>query len=115
MHSTAQSKNRPLLSCLLFTIIVFFATLPHITTDIYVPSLPIITQALASTPAIIQLSVAAFMIEFSLSHLVYGPQLDANFTCFIYCTGFLLAWKFMATQSNEKMIRSKACQTNVGA
>lgn len=63
-------------STTLFIIILFYATLAHVTADIYVPSLPAITKALASTPQMIQLTLSFFMLGFSLSHLVYGPISD---------------------------------------
>lgn len=70
MNDKAEIKG------LLFIIIFLFATLPHVTAEMYVPSLPAIAQSLHATTAQIQLSLAFFMLGFSVTHLVYGPLSD---------------------------------------
>lgn len=59
-----------------FITILLFATLAHITADMYVPSMPAITRTFASPPAAVQLTLFTFMLGYSLAHLFYGPLSD---------------------------------------
>lgn len=68
-------QNKPLAPTT-FIIIIMLSTLAQIVADIYIPSLPAITKALATNPSIIQLTLSAFMLGFSISHLFYGPLSD---------------------------------------
>ncbi len=47
-----------------------------ISTDIYLPSLPSITEEFSSDTASVQLTLSIFMIAFAVSQLVYGPVSD---------------------------------------
>ena len=47
-----------------------------ISTDIYLPSLPSITEEFSSDTASVQLTLSVFMIAFAVSQLVYGPISD---------------------------------------
>ena len=47
-----------------------------ISTDIYLPSLPSITEEFSSDIASVQLTLSIFMIAFAVSQLVYGPISD---------------------------------------
>jgi DHA1 family 2-module integral membrane pump EmrD-like MFS transporter len=76
MHPSITSENKNPFTGVLFLIILVIATLAHVTADMYVPSLPAMTQALASNKTIIQLTITVFMLGFSLSHLIYGPLSD---------------------------------------
>ncbi|HEX4045620.1 MAG TPA: multidrug effflux MFS transporter [Gammaproteobacteria bacterium] len=59
-----------------FAIILLFASLAHISADIYVPSMPAIAKALHTDPASVQFTFFAFMFGFSIAHLFYGPLSD---------------------------------------
>ncbi len=76
-----MSKNKillqkPKLTPTLLTIIFLLITLMQVTTDLYIPSLPGITAAFASTAEKIQLTLSVYMLGFSASHLFYGPISD---------------------------------------
>lgn len=72
MHS-AQHSKLPL--SILITILLI-SSLAHITADMYVPSLPAITQAFQTDPAAVQLTLTTFMMGYSSAHLFYGPFSD---------------------------------------
>jgi MFS transporter, DHA1 family, multidrug resistance protein len=44
--------------------------------DMYLPSLPSMTQTLGAGPALVQLTLSAFFLGFALGQLVYGPLSD---------------------------------------
>jgi len=60
----------------LFCQILMVATLGQLTADFYLPSLPNIAQDLTTSSGSVQLTLAAYMLGFSLSQLVYGPLSD---------------------------------------
>ena len=60
----------------LFPILLMFFTIGQMTSDMYVPSMPAITSMLHTTTSMIQWSMSAYMLSFSLSQLVYGPLAD---------------------------------------
>ncbi|EKD55203.1 MAG: hypothetical protein ACD_60C00024G0003 [uncultured bacterium] len=60
----------------IFIAVLLFVTLGQITADMYLPSLPAITEALSSTPAMIKLTLSVYLLGFSVSHLFYGPISD---------------------------------------
>ena len=53
-----------------------FFTIGHISSVIYVPALPKITEAFKCTDAIIQWSVSSFMFGFAISQFIYGSFSD---------------------------------------
>jgi len=59
-----------------FPILLMFYSIGQITSDMYVPSMPAITSIFHSTTSMIQWSMSAYMLGFSLSQLVYGPLTD---------------------------------------
>ncbi|MFC4622707.1 multidrug effflux MFS transporter [Comamonas nitrativorans] len=60
------------------TIVVLAAllSLQPVTTDVYLPALPALTQALGSTVAAGQLTLSALLLAFGCSQLVWGPLSD---------------------------------------
>ncbi|KTC66466.1 multidrug resistance protein D (plasmid) [Legionella adelaidensis] len=68
--------SHPAITPSLLTIILLIVALMQLTTDLYIPSLPAITQSLGSKIDIIQLTLAIYMLGYSTSHLVYGPLSD---------------------------------------
>lgn len=67
---TPASKIRSLL------ILALLAAFPPLSTDMYLPALPSLTRQWASTEAVINLTLTAFFISFSLALLIYGPLSD---------------------------------------
>ncbi len=47
-----------------------------VSTDLYLPSLPAMTRALATDAATVQLTLSVFLVGFAVSQLVYGPLSD---------------------------------------
>jgi Bcr/CflA subfamily drug resistance transporter len=61
---------------LILLLIVLFACLGQIATDIYTPSLPAISVDLKTSINLVQISMAIYMLGMSLSLLVYGPLVE---------------------------------------
>ena len=76
MQTTHQAQSTNSITRILFFMIMTLATISHITADMYVPSLPAITKALATNPSTVQLTLSIYMLGFSVSHLFYGPISD---------------------------------------
>ncbi|OGT26215.1 MAG: hypothetical protein A3I77_06220 [Gammaproteobacteria bacterium RIFCSPLOWO2_02_FULL_42_14] len=62
---------------LFFAFLFLLSCLGQISSDLYLPALPVIQEALKTTAHLMQVSIAIFMLGFALSHLVYGPISDA--------------------------------------
>ncbi|MCH9608823.1 MAG: Multidrug resistance protein MdtL [Chlamydiales bacterium] len=58
---------------IIYFIIVFLA---EVATDLYVPSLPIITEYFSESTSIVQKTMSLHLIGFALGQLIYGPLLD---------------------------------------
>lgn len=71
-----MNQKAKLLPTSLFITILFYGTLGQIVADMYIPSLPFISQSLGATAASIQLTLTAFMLGFSAANLIYGPISD---------------------------------------
>jgi len=61
---------------LFFTFLFLISCLGQISSDLYLPALPTIRNALHTTEHWMQLSLAIYMLGFSVSHLIYGPISD---------------------------------------
>lgn len=61
---------------LLFCIILLIASVGQVTSDLYLASLPEITQKLQTTSTLAQLTLSLYMYGFALSQLFYGPVSD---------------------------------------
>ena len=57
--------------------LAFMTALGPLATDLYLPSLPHIGAALDASPAMVQLTLSAYLIGFSVGQIVYGPISDA--------------------------------------
>lgn len=57
--------------------IIIIAISAVVFADVYVPSLPAITAAFATTPQLVQLTLASYFLAFALSILCYGPLCDS--------------------------------------
>lgn len=75
MHPS-QNDNKIEITTTLFVTILLFASIAHITADIYVPSMPIIVKVLHTDSTAVQLTLSIYMLGYSLSHLFYGPVSD---------------------------------------
>ena len=60
-----------------FTYILFIQSIGRIASEVYVVSLPDISDSMNSTSNIIQLSVSAFMLGYGFLQILYGPLSDA--------------------------------------
>lgn len=65
-------KNRGLF----ITLIVAIASGSTFASDVYLPSLPALTQVFGTTKDTIQLTLTAYLLGFSLFQLIYGPLSD---------------------------------------
>lgn len=61
----------------LFILLFMFATLGQISVDLYLPSLPAMSHALAANRSMVQMTIAVFLLGLGLSQLFYGPWSDA--------------------------------------
>lgn len=57
-------------------ILCLLAAFPPLSTDMYLPALPLLVASWDSTPATINLTLVGFFISFSVALLVYGPLSD---------------------------------------
>jgi len=62
---------------LFFIFLFIISCLGQVASDIYLPALPAIRNALGTTTHLVQFSIAVFMFGFAVSHLVYGPISDS--------------------------------------
>ena len=70
MTTPAPTKIRALL------ILALLAAFPPLSTDMYLPALPSLTALWDTTEAVINLTLVAFFVSFSLALLFYGPISD---------------------------------------
>ena len=63
-------------SPLVILILSLLLGLQPITTDLYLPALPALTEAFGTVPAHAQLTLTALLLAFGLSQLVWGPVSD---------------------------------------
>ncbi len=61
----------------LLFLICLFASAGQIAIDIYVPALPAMARAFATSPHAIQSSVSVYVVAFALGQLIFGPVADA--------------------------------------
>lgn len=65
-----QSKRSPLF---IFIVICFICSVPSISSDIFVPSIPAIAKHFSVSIDKLQLIISTLMCSFAVSHLFYGP------------------------------------------
>ena len=68
-----MSSGNSRLFAVLITALVAFGPL---STDLYLPSLPLLTRALGADPGTGQLTLSVFMVGFAVGMLAYGPLSD---------------------------------------
>ncbi len=61
---------------LFFIFLFFISCLGQISSDVYLPALPVIRLDFHTTEHWMKISLAIYMLGFSVSHLVYGPLSD---------------------------------------
>lgn len=61
---------------LVFFIIILISSMGQIMSDLYLPALPAIQQALHTNVRWVQWSISAYMIGFAVTPLIYGPLSD---------------------------------------
>ncbi len=69
-NNAATNSNRIIIFILLLIVV------GQSTVDIYLPSLPAMVSELHTTTTLVQLTLTAFLVGFSVSQLVYGPLSD---------------------------------------
>ena len=60
----------------LIVMLVAMGCLAALSTDIYLPAMPAIADALATDMAMVQITLALFFATFGLGQLIYGPLSD---------------------------------------
>jgi len=60
----------------LISYILILSTIGYAATDIYLPSLPAITESFATTNTYVQLTLTVYLLSFSITPLVFGPLSD---------------------------------------
>lgn len=60
-----------------FIFLFFLSCLGQISSDLYLPALPTLRDLFGTSERLIQLTLAVFMLGFSISHLIYGPISDS--------------------------------------
>lgn len=73
MIEKSPDQNNLLLICVL----IFIGMLVSLSTDMYVPAMPMIAHALNSTTKAVQLSISIFLLTASCGVLIYGPLSDS--------------------------------------
>lgn len=71
-----NSKKTHAVTGFLLLLILLVSTLSHLTSDMYVPSLPSIAVAFNADPSFIQATFSFYLLGFAASHLFYGPVSD---------------------------------------
>lgn len=61
----------------MIVLIIFLVSLAHFSTDIYLPSLPAISDYFGVARSTVQLTVSLYLISMSFSPLIFGPLSDA--------------------------------------
>jgi DHA1 family bicyclomycin/chloramphenicol resistance-like MFS transporter len=61
---------------ILLPVLAMLTAFAPLSIDMYLPSFPLLTQALATDASRVQLTLSAFLLGFSFSPLVYGPLAD---------------------------------------
>ena len=64
-------------SLLFFIFLFLLSCMGQVTSDVYLPALPVIRHTFHTSIHSVQLSVALFMYGFAFSHLIYGPISDS--------------------------------------
>lgn len=72
MAQAKQQISTPLLLCL-----ALITATPALATDMYLPALPEIAQALNTTTPMVQLTLSAFMVGMAVGQLIIGPISDS--------------------------------------
>ena len=60
----------------LLAILAFLVALGPLSIDMYLPAMPAMVQAFGTTTSAIQLTVSAYLVGFSVFHLLCGPLAD---------------------------------------
>src|SRR5699024_12665077 len=59
-------------------------------TDMYLPALPLIGRDLGASPAVVQLSITAYMVGMAMGQLLIGPLSDGRGRRGLLCFGMAL-------------------------
>lgn len=75
-NDTEAVMQKNILKIRALLILCLLAAFPPLSTDMYLPALPLLAASWGSTPTIINLTLVGFFISFSMALLVYGPLSD---------------------------------------
>ncbi len=74
--ATTQPPLRPISLGLTATALALLLGLQPVSTDVYLPALPMLTRALGATLSSAQLTMSALILAFGLAQMVWGPVAD---------------------------------------
>lgn len=77
-RDSALPWTLPLSRGAMTVLVTLLAALGALSTSIYVPSLPDLAPALHADPALVQVTMTAFLLGFAVMQLVYGPLSDVK-------------------------------------
>jgi MFS transporter, DHA1 family, multidrug resistance protein len=70
-HSEDADQPRHIL--VLLSLLMAFAS---ISTDLYLPAMPVMAQALHASPGLVELTISGYLVGFSIGQLLWGPVSD---------------------------------------
>ncbi len=73
---TAQNNQKQLSDLMMLLLVSALAAFPPLSTDVYLPSLPTMSEQLNCSVALVNLSLVVFFIFVSTSSIVWGPLSD---------------------------------------
>lgn len=110
----ASDWTLPLSRRAMTILVTILAAMGAVSTSIYVPSLPDLAPALNTDPALVQVTMTAFLMGFAIMQLVYGPLSDVKgrrLALLIGLSVFVLGNLICATASSiEQLILGRVVQ-----
>lgn len=75
-HTAADSRNTAMTPLVVVVLLSMLLGIQPVTTDLYLPALPLLTESLQGSLTQGQLTLAALLLAFGVSQLVWGPLSD---------------------------------------
>ena len=72
----AQNSQKQLSDIMMMLLVALIAAFPALSTDLYLPALPSMSEQLNCSVAMVNLSLVVFFIFVSISSIVWGPLSD---------------------------------------
>ena len=76
IEAGAAAAQAPMSPGLIVTLLSMLLGVQPVTTDLYLPALPVLTESFAAPMAHAQLTLSALLLAFGLSQLIWGPLSD---------------------------------------